>query len=944
MKTRIITLIVFSLMSLPVLAQWQLTGNAIGSTNYFGTNNNFPIDFRTNNVQRIRINGVSTGHTIHGFTGQVTTGFVGLSADPTYWTASSSLKTPVSLLHLIGDVNGHVPFAYRPWMKNGISFTLGYDHAFIGPRLVNDQIDVMEFVLGWGDNPLSTSGPDVMSFRFLGGEGGGGSDLEASDLDGREIMRLTGNGHVGIGPNFSSTNLPKADLHINTSLQDPLNPGSADAKIQLTMKGSTGETALDGFHMSIDQMSGNESGTAFFRQYENRSIRILSSIDASGVTMGERMRISTVSDPTTGNPGSAFATNTTRIGISSLGSSPLTRIRSVLHLGTNLNTDNDGWRNWMNVGTLSTENGHHLYTGIGSLVGGYRSANIAWGASSYSVSNESVNLNNMPLRFVFTSDASGSEDINGLSGREVARINSNGRMGIGNAAPGNRLVIESKSIDPYYATDNTTGGIGSSGLQFIRLTSANSPMNNPGQGVLTVDEHGNVIYVQGGSGSCEWDESGNDLFMGTPGACHPGNTGIGSMPMANTKLYVVQATNDANPIGVDVVTTGNSVGLNPTNIGVRSTLNSPPNSLSYGFYSEVSAVDKVFGAEFHANVIPSGSSASGIGCSGVATSSGAQINNTGVAGYAASGQSNAGVSGTAIAGESSVGVSGTAYYANTNYGVIANASFGASNFGVFTAAPTNGSNDWALWANGKTHCTSGFWSTSDQSLKSNINTIENSLEILSSINPTSYNFRIEEYPQMNLPLGIHYGVMAQELEEILPDLVTQAERPAEYDSLGNMISQAVQFKAVNYMELIPILIAGFKEQQTQIQSLQEQINGCCAANGTGAPSPAGMQLNNAPEYQQSVKLTNVDKPMLGFASPNPNKGEVFVDYYIPEGTNGTSEMLFTDAQGRPVQTVRINSNGNGRLNIDTTSLAAGQYQYTLIVDGEIIATRKMIRE
>jgi hypothetical protein len=186
--------------------------------------------------------------------------------------------------------------------------------------------------------------------------------------------------------------------------------------------------------------------------------------------------------------------------------------------------------------------------------------------------------------------------------------------------------------------------------------------------------------------------------------------------------------------------------------------------------------------------------------------------------------------------------------------------------------------------------------------------------------------------------------MAQELEEVLPGLVTEATRPAEFDSLGNMISAAVQFKAVNYTELIPILIAGFKEQQAQIQSLQEQINGCCAANGTGAPSPAGMQLNNAPEYQQSVKLTNVDKPMLGFASPNPNKGEVFVDYYIPEGTNGTSEMLFTDAQGRPVQTVRINSNGNGRLNIDTTSLAAGQYQYTLIVDGEIIATRKMIRE
>lgn len=69
-----------------------------------------------------------------------------------------------------------------------------------------------------------------------------------------------------------------------------------------------------------------------------------------------------------------------------------------------------------------------------------------------------------------------------------------------------------------------------------------------------------------------------------------------------------------------------------------------------------------------------------------------------------------------------------------------------------------------------------------------------------------------------------------------------------------------------------------------------------------------------------------------------------MDYYLPESTSGVCEMLFTDALGRPVQTKRIHHKGNGRLNLDTTKLAVGQYQYTHIANGKVIATRKMVRE
>ncbi len=955
-----------SLVSVPFISFSQvseLDNNSTNTAHYLGwdgtstiplnirhNRNDQRIDFFTNNILRMRIN---AGNATEPMTGASTAGFVGIGP-------CSKLFCRLTISNRTDTVVG----GFRTWMQTGVFSHESTDNMYVGLRR-NGVENRYDAIVSWSDDHSPLTRMDKLRFVFTGSPiGGSGTNPRSmNSVNGYEFMVMTpiphitnsvGSpiGHIGMGPLFSDANLPQSRLHIN-----------AEDNLQAFTQISNEQTGIgpnDGLRMGIvGNAVANANGTALLYNQELRPLLLSSNANTNTInpTTGatnERLRITTIGTPTnlpgggmdTYNPGGLAAENT-RVSISHVSSSPVTRPLSLLHLGANSGTSaaNTGWRSWMDVGTLSVQKVQHAYFGMGYQAPGatYQGVDLAWGAVGYVPEND---LNNpMPLRFVFTSDLAGggSPDYGQATGREVARMNSNGWMGIGNTAPKNRLEISTQNVnDPYWSNNNMTPGqVGSSGLRFTRMRSSNLAVENPGDGVLSVDADGNVIYVEDGGG-CEWNESGNDLYMGIPGACHTGNTGIGALPANNTKLSVVQSTTQGNPTGIEVITTGNNIGLNPTNYGVRSTLSSPPNSISYGFFSEVSATDKVFGGEFHANVISSGSQASGIGCSGYATGNGSLINNTGVAGYAAAGQGNTGVSGTAIAGETSVGVNGTAYYGVTNYGVIANANQGSSNFGVFTTAPTNGTNDWAIWANGKTHCTSGFWSTSDQNLKQNINAIENPSQILSSINPTEYNFRSEEYPQMSLPAGVHYGVMAQELEEVLPGLVTEAIRPAEFDSLGNMISAAVQFKAVNYTELIPILIAGFKEQQSQIQSLQEQINGCCSAQG-GADAQ-GMQTGGTPQHQQSVTLTNTDKPMLGFASPNPNKGEVAVDYYIPENTAGVSEVLFTDALGRPVQTVRITNKGNGRLNIDTANLAAGQYQYTLIVDGEIIATRKMIRE
>jgi len=58
----------------------------------------------------------------------------------------------------------------------------------------------------------------------------------------------------------------------------------------------------------------------------------------------------------------------------------------------------------------------------------------------------------------------------------------------------------------------------------------------------------------------------------------------------------------------------------------------------------------------------------------------------------------------------------------------------------------------------------------------------------------------------NFPKGTQYGVIAQEVEMVLPELV---------------VTDANGFKSVDYVKITPILIEAVKEQQQQIDSLKK---------------------------------------------------------------------------------------------------------------------------
>ena len=128
----------------------------------------------------------------------------------------------------------------------------------------------------------------------------------------------------------------------------------------------------------------------------------------------------------------------------------------------------------------------------------------------------------------------------------------------------------------------------------------------------------------------------------------------------------------------------------------------------------------------------------------------------------------------------------------------------------FSSTPTV---EQELHVDGNVAISGSILPVSDVRLKKDIKTIKNGLETIQQLHPTTYHFRTEQFDDMTLPTELQYGFIAQELEQILPELVTNSNNP---DKNKN-------FKRVNYTALIPFLVKGMQEQQEEIEVLKEQL-------------------------------------------------------------------------------------------------------------------------
>lgn len=108
---------------------------------------------------------------------------------------------------------------------------------------------------------------------------------------------------------------------------------------------------------------------------------------------------------------------------------------------------------------------------------------------------------------------------------------------------------------------------------------------------------------------------------------------------------------------------------------------------------------------------------------------------------------------------------------------------------------------------GNATAVAGSWiSTSDERIKENIESIDSSIESLMQLNPVKYSFKSEAKETAD-----RYGLIAQEVEGIIPDVVYTSE--VEIAGVENL-------KSVAYTEMIPLLIKAIQELKAEIDELK----------------------------------------------------------------------------------------------------------------------------
>ena len=299
---------------------------------------------------------------------------------------------------------------------------------------------------------------------------------------------------------------------------------------------------------------------------------------------------------------------------------------------------------------------------------------------------------------------------------------------------------------------------------------------------------------------------------------------------------------------------------------------------------------------------------------------------------------------TSFGGSSALTNIGTFGYAdkatNGNFGVYGEVGPTATGLavGVYGKAPSSNTGSLSKWAgyfsgdvsiNGQL-LVSSTWYTSDKRFKSDIKKIESVNDKLKNIHGYTYKFKTQEFKDRNFSDKEQIGFVAQELKEAFPQLVSEGKDG---------------YMAVNYQGMIPVLLEAFKEQQSQIEKQNEAILNQQKQIDELKAVLKSLVNNTTTINDKSLAVSLSDKNVIVLNQnvPNPFAESTVITFNVP--TNYTkAQIIFNTVDGKIIKTVDITTKGEGSLNVFANDLSSGIYNYTLVIDGKNIETKKMVKQ
>jgi hypothetical protein len=257
---------------------------------------------------------------------------------------------------------------------------------------------------------------------------------------------------------------------------------------------------------------------------------------------------------------------------------------------------------------------------------------------------------------------------------------------------------------------------------------------------------------------------------------------------------------------------------------------------------------------------------------------------------------------------------------------------------VFSAAG-NGEFDGDLRISG------AYYQVSDENLKESFLSLESDWKKILNISPYSYSFKPSD--EFNFSKSKSYGFKAQEIKQHIPELVT-------YNG---------KFHLVNYNGFIPFLTQGIQEHEMRLEALEQNLakekdieieslknENLELKNRITNIEEQLSKICNLPCFQSNLESNKSnplnkgkleDAPILEQNEPNPFNQTTIIRYYIPKYAQKTN-ILVKNTEGKIVGDYNIAEKGHGSIQVNSGLLSAGSFYYSLIIDGSLIDTKKMI--
>lgn len=247
---------------------------------------------------------------------------------------------------------------------------------------------------------------------------------------------------------------------------------------------------------------------------------------------------------------------------------------------------------------------------------------------------------------------------------------------------------------------------------------------------------------------------------------------------------------------------------------------------------------------------------------------------------------------------------------------------------------------------------------SDETIKVNVEDLSGSLAKVLDMRGVTYDWNPGAMDSLNLDTCTHIGFIAQEINAIDPLLTFMDDHNlmnVDYSKVVPVAVEAIQelnTKVDEQQEVIEEQQEMLAEQATTISDLNDRLSDL--ENCLSGILPYLCQLNNSAIQQTEevmqeqlkaiidVQLSDKNSIVLNQNVPNPFAESTVITYSVPAAVQ-RAQIHFYDMNGILINSVDISERGEGQINVYANDLSSGIYTYSLVADGKVVSTKKMMK-